>query len=161
MTESDGGELHWRETFFVWFRPQKRPKLSEVEKLLRGLRDHFELRNAEADEEGRFESVTVLSPADHAALEITYLVGDDIREEAERLAAEIEPDEVSDPKKLALLPKCSARFDVMHFEQRDEQFEEEEDFEDLLDPSALLVVVEALARLTDGVGVDPQSGMLL
>ena len=30
----------------------------------------------------------------------------------------------------------------------------------MLDPSALLIVMEALVELTHGVGIDPQSGAL-
>jgi hypothetical protein len=31
----------------------------------------------------------------------------------------------------------------------------------MLDPSALLLIMEALVKLTDGVGIDPQSGALM
>ena len=36
-----------------------------------------------------------------------------------------------------------------------------DDSDEMLDPSALLLVLEALVQLTGGVGVDPQSGSLI
>jgi hypothetical protein len=64
-----------------------------------------------------------------------------------------------DLDKLAKLPKCDVRFDIMHFEQvTDDQIEEGEE---MLDPSALLLVLDALVDLTGGVGIDPQSGALM
>ncbi len=58
--------------------------------------------------------------------------------------------------KLNRLAGCDARFDILHFEEVSDG-EEDETF----DPSALLMVIEALARLTDGVAVDPQSGTIM
>ncbi len=62
--------------------------------------------------------------------------------------------------KLARLPKCDARFDLLHFEEMTPGSTGDE-FDEMLDPSALLIVLEALASLTKGVGVDPQSGTLV
>ena len=39
--------------------------------------------------------------------------------------------------------------------------EPEDEADEMLDPSALLIVLDALVELTGGVGVDPQSGTLL
>ena len=39
--------------------------------------------------------------------------------------------------------------------------EEEDQTDELLDPSALLAVLEALAKITGGIAVDPQSGTIL
>jgi len=47
----------------------------------------------------------------------------------------------------------------MHFEQLVEGGGDEPD--EMLDPSALLVVMETLMKLTGGIGVDPQSGSLM
>jgi hypothetical protein len=60
--------------------------------------------------------------------------------------------------KLARLPQCDARLDIMHFEQ---VVESEDGEDDMLDPSALLLVLEALVKLTGGVGIDPQAGALM
>jgi hypothetical protein len=74
---------------------------------------------------------------------------------------------IDDVKKLSTEPppvpwerikKYDGRFDVLHFEQVLEQTGEDAEEEEMLDPSALLVVLGALARLTGGVAIDPQAG---
>ena len=62
--------------------------------------------------------------------------------------------------KVERLAQCEARFDLLHFEHVGEQ-ESDEDPDEMLDPSALLIVLDALVELTSGVGVDPASGTLL
>ena len=50
----------------------------------------------------------------------------------------------------------------MHFEEVcDDPATVEEELDEMLDPGGLLVVLEALIEMTDGVGIDPQSGSLL
>jgi hypothetical protein len=56
------------------------------------------------------------------------------------------------------IKRYDGRFDVLHFEQVPEDVEEEAEDEGMLDPSALLVVLGALATLTKGVAIDPQAG---
>jgi len=53
------------------------------------------------------------------------------------------------------------RFEVLHFERLSEKSQEDDPAEEMLDPGALLLVLGALARLTDGVAVDPQGGAIL
>jgi len=62
--------------------------------------------------------------------------------------------------------KADARLDVMLFERiRGEGFAPDGDDDDWesgsLDPSSLLNVVEALAKLTGGLPIDPASGAIL
>ena len=64
-----------------------------------------------------------------------------------------------DLARLARIRQCDARFDVLHFEQI-VSFEDDES-DDMLDPSALLVVLEALSKETEGLAVDPQAGTFL
>ena len=49
---------------------------------------------------------------------------------------------------------------MLHFEQVGD-FADEDDFDELLDPSALLAVLQELARITGGIAIDPQSGTIL
>jgi hypothetical protein len=93
-------------------------------------------------------------------LEIEYASGDEVREQVSTLKSEMRPGEGVDGAKLARLPKCDARFEIMHFEQMVEEMPGD-DADEVFDPSALLVVLDALIELTDGVGVDPQSGTLM
>jgi hypothetical protein len=155
----DDDRLEWRETYFVLFESAQRPLLRDVERALKDLHGRFQVQDGIADDLGKFESITVLSPEDHAALEITYLTGEDVREQGAALAKDCKSCGEVDPAKLARISKCDARLDVMHFEQMDLEPSDEPD--DMLDPTTLLTVMEALARLTRGVGVDPQSGLLL
>ena len=50
---------------------------------------------------------------------------------------------------------------MLHFEQIPEDPDESGEDEEMLDPSALLVVLGVLAKLTHGVAVDPQAGTFL
>ena len=60
------------------------------------------------------------------------------------------------------LPKCDARFDLLHFEHMTAAAGQAEDeLDEMLDPSALLLVLDALAKLTDGIAIDPQAGTVL
>jgi hypothetical protein len=162
MSTFESDNYRWRETYFVLFEESRTPTLKQVEQKLRKLSDRFQLSNLSAADDGSFESLTLLAPDDYAAIDISYIEGEEVIEQAVQLAkdmknASLQP---SDFQKLARLPKCTARFDVMHFEQIPETADEDEG-DEMLDPSALLVVLDALVELTDGIGVDPQSGALM
>ena len=162
MSTFERDEFNWRETYFVMFDSAKRPTLKTVERVLRDLSDRFELSNNRADEDGRFESITVMSPDDYAALDISYESGEEVLEQGAVLEQEMKSSATDEQERarLARLPKCDARFDLLHFEQVTDD-EPEDEADEMLDPSALLIVLDALVELTGGVGVDPQSGTLL
>ena len=96
-------------------------------------------------------------------------LGDEQRLEAEvleqsaEMAGQLEPAacEVGEtiPKKQLL--QYDGRFDVLHFEQAPDERVQEDDPDEMLDPSALLLVLGVLAKLTDGIAVDPQTGTVL
>src|SRR4051794_27986639 len=73
MSELDDGQFCWRDTYFVWFLSARRPTAAELKKVLSGLPEHYVVGKPVEDETGRFESISVQSPADHAALEISCL----------------------------------------------------------------------------------------
>jgi hypothetical protein len=162
MSTFERDEFKWRETYFVLFDSAKRPTLKKVERMLRDLNDRFELSNIRADEDGRFESITIMSPDDYAALDISYESGEEVLEQGEALEQELKATvaDAEERAKLGRLRKCDARFDLLHFEQTTAD-EAEDDADEILDPSALLIVLDALVELTGGVGVDPASGSLL
>jgi hypothetical protein len=161
MSTFEREEFKWRETYFVLFDSARRPTLATVEATLRDLNDRFQLLNPRADEDGRFESITVLSPDDYAALDISYESGEEVREQGTALALEMKSSaaDAEERAKVARLSECDARFDLLHFEQTVD--DEPGDEDEMLDPSALLIVLDALVELTRGVGVDPQSGTVL
>ncbi|MGC3971694.1 MAG: hypothetical protein QM775_31415 [Pirellulales bacterium] len=140
----------------------RRPTLQQVEQKLKAVPQHYQLQSLEADGAGLFESITVRSPGDHVALEISFLGGEDIRQQAEALAEELKATGDNDNRRLAHLADCDARFDIMQFEQLDEAAEADGgDPDEGFDPSTLLVVLNALVGLVDGIGVDPQSGLIV
>ena len=161
MSMFENDQYRWRETYFVLFPVSRRPTLETLQQKLSRLNSRFALTNLNADESGRFESMTVLSPDDFAALDICYLEGPEVLEQGSDLADELDtPDcQPDDRARLARLRQCDARFDVLHFEQL-VSFEGDEP-DDMLDPSALLVVLTALAEATGGLAIDPQAGTFL
>lgn len=156
---SDDDRYEWRETYFVLFASSKRPSLAAVEKAVRKVGPHLQLSGQEADDRGRIEAINVQSLGDFSALEIDYHSGDEVLQQVEELTQQLRADR-AERDKLAKLKSCDARFEIMHFEIMAEDLSSEEN-DEIFDPSALLVVLDALAELTDGVGVDPQSGSLL
>jgi hypothetical protein len=154
------GELHWRETYYVFFPASRRPKSEAIKKALTRLSDRFVLQNQEQDDEGRFESIVVEAPDDHAALEISYEAGESVVEQSVQLAKQLKSD--LDQKQLAELLHADARLDIMHFEHiKDEDEFGDEDDDENLDPGCLLLVVAALAELTKGLPIDPASGAVV
>lgn len=151
--------FEWRETYFILFPSAKRPTLTQVEKTVRKLGSHFEFSGEEVDDGGLLETLHIRSPEDHSALEIDYLIGDEVRMQIDDLTKQMRG-ETNERGKLDRLKKCDARFEIMHFEEMSDGYDREE-ADEVFDPSALLVVLDALVDLTGGVGVDPQSGTLL
>ena len=163
MSTFEDGRFRWRETYFVLFPMEKRPTLKLVQETLRVLNKHYELSNLVADSKGRFESLTLISPDDFAAMDICFTSGVEVVEQLETLVEELrESADVTHHLDLKRLRHYEGRFDVLHFEQVPELREADEDEEEeMLDPGALLAVLGALAEITEGVAIDPQSGTIL
>lgn len=157
--ERDGYE--WRETYFVFFEAARRPTLEQMEKVLHKLSKRFELTGGTADEAGKFESISLVSEIDYAAIDIAYEQGEEVLEQAGLLAEELKSPQLdaSERKRVERLAKLDGRFDLLHFEHVSAEDGSDED--EMLDPSALLLALDALVELTKGVGVDPASGTLL
>jgi hypothetical protein len=161
MSTFEDDRYRWRETYFVLFPASRRPTLKVVQNKLAALSKRYSLENLGADESGKFESLTLISPDDFAALDVCYTSGAEVLEHVEELVQELSS--TVEPGQKALLKRLKGydgRFDVLHFEQICDPAEEDES-DELLDPSALLAVLEELARITDGIAVDPQSGTIL
>ena len=161
MSTFEDGRFRWRETYFVLFAADKRPPMKLVQKTLAAIDKHYVLSNLSTDKEGLFESLTLVSPEDFAALDICYTDGAEVVEQVDALVEELK--ESGEPAQKAVLKRLKqydGRFDVLHFEQIADVPGEGEEPEELLDPGALLAVLTVLADLTGGVAVDPQSGTL-
>jgi hypothetical protein len=169
MAEND--ELYWRETYFILFPQKQRPTLKEVSAALARANCRFQLENPSADGAGLIESLLIESPEDHAAVEISYEVGDAIIEQNLAWAKELQKQLPA--SQLQELMRSDARLDVAHFERVPsdgqsfaednfgDEFDDEEAGLEMLDPTCLLTVVETLAGLTGGLAFDPAAGEIV
>ena len=164
MSLFENDEYQWRETYFVLFEDGNRPKVEAVTSALKRLDPRYEIRDARADGEDRFESLTLISPDDYAAMDISLVSGDEVVEQTASLIDELLKAAGSQAEKNAIkqFAKYRTRSDVYHFEQlvfvgRDSE-EEDDDF---MDPGSLLIVMERIAKLCGGVVVDPQANVIL
>lgn len=168
-------ELHWRETYFILFPQERRPNLEQVTAAISTANARFQLKNLAADDHGLFASLLVESPEDHAAVEISFEVGNAITEQnlewAQQLQDQLAPEQIQD------MIRADARLDIAHFERvpsgaqgssegpspffGDEFDEDEDEGFDMLDPTCMLTVVDTLARLTEGLTFDPASGEII
>lgn len=160
MSLFENDEYRWRETYFVLFDSKQCPPADKIEKGIKQLDRHYQISDVRHDDEDRLESMTVIFPDDYAAMDITYTSGEEVTEQIPELIDELKSAGLSPTEKLKLqkLTHCDARFDIYHFEQVVGGGEEEDE---MLDPGSLLVVLEKLAKLCKGIGVDPQSGTLI
>ncbi len=134
--------------------------LDQVKDRLLRINPRFELVNGEADDVGHFDSITLRSPQDYAAMDISYVSGEEVSDQVDELERDLKGNiDATERPKLTQLAQCDAKFDILHFEQVSD--EDTGDESEMLDPSALLNVMDALIELTKGVGVDPQSGSLM
>ncbi|MCA9124214.1 MAG: hypothetical protein H6822_34075 [Planctomycetaceae bacterium] len=152
----------WRETYFVLFEESTRPQAKAVVDSLREQDSHYEVSNVVANDAGQLESLTLRSPEDSSAMDITYVNGDEVTEQREELLNTLAKSTLAegDRDKLNFLGECDSRFDIYHFEEAS-FIGGDEGEDDPLDPGALLLVMDCLARLCQGVGIDPQSGSLM
>src|SRR5690606_16094725 len=85
MSTFESDDYRWRETYFVLFDAERRPSLRKVQQAIERLKDRFELSHPAADDSGAFESLTVMAPDDYAALDISYVEGEEVQEQVEQL----------------------------------------------------------------------------
>ncbi|HZL89108.1 MAG TPA: hypothetical protein VFB96_12085 [Pirellulaceae bacterium] len=156
------GRYQWRETYFVLFDRQHRPKGADVKKALAELAPKVEILDVQSDENGLLESMTILAHADAAGMDVTYVEGDEVREQVTELKKDWKGQSFSSDEKTKVdrALQATARLDIYHFEELGDGFLDEDD-EDHLDPAALLTVLSKLARLSHGVSIDPQSGTVI
>ncbi len=162
MSTFENDRYRWRETYFVLFPADRRPSLKMVEKRLAALSKRYSLENLAADGDGLIESLTLISPEDFAAMDVCFIGGDEVLEHSEEMIQELSS--TVEPEQKAVLKRIKnydGRFDVLHFEQKNDFGDDDDESDELLDPGALLAVLEQLARITGGVAIDPQSGTIL
>ncbi|MDA7978826.1 MAG: hypothetical protein MPJ50_08660 [Pirellulales bacterium] len=161
MSTFEDDRYQWRETYFVLFPTARRPSTKAMREALKQLPSGFEDESVRGDDDGEFESATLYAPDAFAAIDVAYVCGEEVAEQIEELSGDVNRMVLNDAQKEKLkhLDECDARFDVLHFEKVEREFDEEE--EEMLDPSALLLVLARLAELTNGIAIDPQSGTFM
>ena len=85
MSLFENDEYRWRDTYFVLFDSQNRPNVVEVEAALREMDRRYQLIDVRKNEDGMFESLTLLSPDDNTAMDITIMSGEEVAELATHL----------------------------------------------------------------------------
>ncbi len=165
MSLFENDEYQWRETYFILFPQEKLPAAEIVVKTLQRMNSRYQIRDPRADESGRLESLTLESPDDYSALDLSLVRGEEVAEQLADLIKDLLRSASSSREKQRIrdLAKLDCRFDVYHFEQlvftgRDEEDDGEDDF---MDPGALLAVMERIADLCGGVIIDPQANVIL
>ncbi|MCA9151492.1 MAG: hypothetical protein KDA92_19400 [Planctomycetales bacterium] len=165
MSLFENDEYQWRETFFVLFRDENQPTTQQVEKALRQLDSRFVLRDVRSDEQGRFESLTLESPDDYSAMDISLVRGDEVIEQTAEIRPELLKSAVGNEEKALIksLSEYHCRYDIYHFEQLVfiGRADEDEEMDDFMDPGAVLTVMQKIAQLCRGVAVDPQANTLI
>ncbi len=163
MSLFENDRYRWRETFFVMFDENRRPQAKEVRQAIEALDPRYEIQDMQAHESGLFEAVTIISADDYSAMDITFVDREEVADQGQELARELKSATMTpqEEAQLARLPECNVRLDLFHFEQLVSIAEDDDEEDELLDPGSLLIVIQRLAELCRGVGVDPAGGALM
>jgi hypothetical protein len=162
MSLFENGQYRWRETYFVLFRKARRPSAASLEKALLELGNGYRVTDVGCTDSGAFESLTVESLLDFAAMDISYISGEEVREQVTEIVAELRHEKLSQraQAQVKALAECDARFDVYHFQRLVAEANNADDDDEFLDPGSLLQVLQTLARLCHGVGIDSQHDIM-
>lgn len=157
MSLFEDSRYQYRDTYFVFFQKENRPSLDKIEATLAELGSRYQTMK-KSEKDGEFESLTFASPYDFSAMDIAVVEGEEVQAQIHELMEDFKTVTLTgdDAQKLGLLSSCDARFDIFHFEKMEGQTEDE-----VLDPGGLLLVMQKLSELSDGVALDPQSQSLL
>lgn len=153
----------WRETYFVLFQEEHRPKAADVQRVLAEIGSKVAVADVVADDDGFLESLTIFAHADSAGMDVIYVDGEEVQEQLVELKREWKGQMLASGDKALFdrLSQCTARLDVFHFEELGDSFLDDADDEGALDPATLLMVLSKLAKICHGISFDPQSGPLV
>ena len=159
MSLFENDQYEYTDTFFVFFKRENLPNAETVKAAIAELGDRYQFGKIAFREE-QFESMTIISPQDFSAVDIVMDPNADVPTQIEELITEFRTLTLTgdDRDKLSRFKECNTRFDLFHFEQKVSGNTDPDAF---IDPGGLLIVLEKLRSLCDGVGLDPQSQMLL
>lgn len=159
MSLFENEQYEYTDTFFVFFKRENLPAVDAITDAIKELGDRYEQGKLSLRDDA-FESMTVLSPQDFSAMDIVLDMNAEVAAQIEEMMGEFRTLTLTgdDQEKLKRFKECDARFDLFHFEK---QVAGNSDPDAFIDPGGLLIVLEKLRALCDGVGIDPQSQMLL
>ena len=81
MSLFDNPEYRWRETYLLFHKKSQRAMAAKVVQTIEGIRGHYNLEQVVADPDGYFESGTVFAEEAFAAIDLSYVEDDQIREQ--------------------------------------------------------------------------------
>lgn len=156
MSLFEDSNYEYRETYFVLFDKKNLPSATQLIDAIKSLGSRYQI-GEHNEEDGAFESMSVVSQHDFSAMDIAYLEGEEVESQIVELQDQFKKTTVTkdETDKLAKLKDFTARFDVFHFEKVTGQSD------DIMDPGALLIVLAKLSEICDGVAVDPQTLTLM
>lgn len=164
MSLFENSEYQWRETYFVYFDGSHRPSTDAIRAMLHDLNSGYDISNVRSSAAGEFESLTLISRDDYAAMDLTCVATEEMREQTQELVEELKENALPDETEMvAKVRDANCRLEVYHFEQlvfvgASGSDDEPDDF---MDPGSLLVVLNQIAEMCDGIVVDPQSNSFL
>lgn len=163
MSLFDNSFYRWRETYFVFHQQADRPTTAQFQAALQKLDQKLEVQDLKGDDDDKFVSATVIAADACAAIDINFVEGEEVSEQLETLAVELKEGAANDAERAQIrrLADCDARLDLLHFELMVDLGEDDDDFLTGFDPGALLAVLESLADLCAGIGVDPASAAVM
>lgn len=155
--------FEWRETFFVLFDEANRPNAQAIQQTLENLGDRMKIGELRTNDEGIVEAVTVLAPDDFAGMDLVFMSGDDVTEQLPELISELNDNAYSADEKQQVqdLANCTARLDILHFEEHSFTADPDGAEADYMDPGGLLIVLQRMAELCKGTVVDPQTSSVM
>ena len=153
----------WRETYFVLFDAHDRPSAADAKRAIVDLGARLEVLEVQGDANGKLESMTILSHGDSAGMDISYVSGEEVKEQIAELKKEWRGQSFTpgDRAKADRALQANARYDIFHFEEMGDSFLDSDADDAALDPGTLLLVLGRLCKLCHGISIDPQSGTIL
>lgn len=153
MSLFENEKYEYCDTFFIYLKNENRPTLKDVMAGLSELGHRCVVESAN-EENGKFESATIKFSSDCSAMDVVFVHGPEVATQLDEIREQLRvmtltPDTQQALKKMST---CEARFDIFHFEEQNANNEDE-----FHDPGGLLMVVDKISSLCDGVGYDPQS----
>lgn len=164
MSLFENSEYQWRETYFVYFDASSRPSAEKLRDMLQELNRGYEISNVRAGDAGEFESLTLMSKDDYAAMDLTCVATEDMLEQTQELVDKLKENAMPDENELVMrVADSDCRLEVYHFEQLVfvGSSESEDEPDDFMDPGSLLVVLNQIAEMCNGIVVDTQSNSFL